>query len=302
MKKMFSNLKAEAHKKRCSQIVIEHPCYGSGAHFKFGRVHLPVVSSCNIGCNYCIRKYDCANENRPGITSKLITAQEAAGRVRFAAQSDPRLRVVGIAGPGDPLSSEVTFETLRLVQAEFPQLTRCISTNGLLLPEKISQLKEAGVSALTITINAVDPDIGSKIYSFVSYQGKTYTGRKAFEVLSKNQLDGLAAAVEAGMVVKVNSVYIPGINDEHLVEVARTVRDKGAYIMNIMPLIPQAKFADIPKPTLQEIQRVRHLCEGMLFQFHNCVQCRADAVGVPSEESCGSQFTGFGQSSGSEVK
>ena len=293
---MVSYEKSEIRKKICSQIVQEHPCYGSGAHFKFGRVHLPVVSTCNIGCNYCIRKYDCANENRPGVTSKVITAEEAMERVRFAVQKDPRLRVVGIAGPGDPLSSDVTFDTLRQVKKEFPHLTRCVSTNGLLLPEKLAQLKEVGVSALTITINAVDPKVGEQIYSFVRYQNKTYLGRRAFEVLSKNQLDGLRAAVDAGIVVKVNSVFIPGINSEHVVDVARTVRDMGAYIMNIMPLIPQAKFAHIPPPSLQEIQRIRHLCEGMLFQFHNCVQCRADATGVPSEESCGGNFTGFGES------
>jgi nitrogen fixation protein NifB len=277
------------------ETIREHPCYGAGAHFKFGRVHLPVVTGCNIGCNYCVRKYDCANENRPGVTSRVITPKQALGRVQFAARHDPRLRVVGISGPGDPLSNDVTFETLRLVQAEFPKLTRCISTNGLLLPDKLDQLKEAGVSALTITINAVDADVGSKIYSFVRYNGKTLRGKKAFETLSKNQLDGLKAAADAGMVVKVNTVYIPGINAAHVPKVAQTVSDLGAYVMNIMPLIPQGKFAHIAAPSMQEIHNMRQICGGMLYQFHNCVQCRADASGVPSEESCGNRFTGFTQ-------
>jgi nitrogen fixation protein NifB len=161
--------------------------------------------------------------------------------------------------------------------------------------------KEVGVTALTITINAVNSEIGSQIYSFVDYKGKTYRGREAFEVLSKNQLTGLCEAADAGIVVKVNSVYIPGVNSEHLVEVAKTVRDLGAYIMNIMPLIPQGKFAHITAPTLKDIQRMRRSCEGILFQFHNCVQCRADAVGVPSEEACGTQFTGFERYQKSEV-
>ncbi len=287
---------------RCLQITKEHPCYGSGAHFKFGRVHLPVVSSCNIGCNYCIRKYDCVNESRPGVTSKLITPTEAIEQVRAVAQSDPRLRVVGISGPGDPLSSDVTFETLRLVQEEFPHLTRCIATNGLLLPDKIGTLKDLGVNALTITINATDPAIGEQIYSYVRYKGETLHGRKAFAVLNRNQLEGLRLAAQAGMAVKVNSVFIPGINSEHLVEVAKTVRDLGAFVMNIMPLIPQAKFANIPVPSLKDIQIIRNICGGFLFQFHNCVQCRADAIGVPSEETCGAHFTGFGCTSKVEVK
>lgn len=287
-------MQSETLKARRSQVVMEHPCYGEGAHFKFGRVHLPVVSGCNIGCNYCVRKYDCVNESRPGVTSKVITAKEALGKVRAAVQKDPRLRVVGIAGPGDPLSSEVTFDTLRQVKKEFPHLTRCIATNGLLLPDKLEQIIEADVRALTITINAVDAEVGSKIYSFVRYKDKILHGQAAFNQLSENQLEGLRDAADAGIVVKVNSVYIPGINSEHLAEVAKTVRDIGAYVMNIMPLIPQAKFADIPAPSIQDIQRVRHTCEGILFQFHNCVQCRADAVGVPGE-SCGSKFSAFNQ-------
>ena len=285
---MLSFAQTEARQKICSQIIHEHPCYGTeGAHFKFGRIHLPVVSGCNIGCNYCVRKYDCVNESRPGVTSKVITSKEAIERVRFAARSDSRLRVVGIAGPGDPLSSDVTFQTLLHVQNEFPHLTRCVATNGLLLPQKLEELKEVGVTALTITINAVDADVGSQIYDYVNYRGKTLRGKAAFEVLSKNQLVGLRAAADLGMVVKVNSVYIPGINSAHMVEVAETVRSLGAYVHNIMPLIPQGKFAQIPAPSMQQIQEVRHACKGILFQFHNCIQCRADAVGVPGEEARG---------------
>ncbi len=279
------------HKEICSQKVKEHPCYGAKAHFKYGRVHLPVVSTCNIGCNYCIRKFDCVNESRPGVTSKLLTPQQAIETVREAARADSRLRVVGISGPGDPLSSDVTFETFRLVQKEFPHLTRCLSTNGLMLPDKLDLLKEVGLNTLTVTINAVDPDIGSKIYSFVRYNNQTLRGKEAFEVLSKKQLEGLRAAVDAGIVVKVNSVFIPGINDDHLIDVAKKVRQQGAYIMNIMPLIPQAKFANIPAPTVHDIQQIRNVCEDTMFQFHHCRQCRADAVGVPGEEGCGSRLT-----------
>jgi nitrogen fixation protein NifB len=160
-----------------------------------------------------------------------------------------------------------------------------------MLPDKLDLLKEVGLNTLTVTINAVDPDIGSKIYSFVRYNNQTLRGKEAFEVLSKKQLEGLRAAVDASIVVKVNSVFIPGINDDHLIDVAKKVRQQGAYIMNIMPLIPQAKFANIPAPTVHDIQQIRNVCEDTMFQFHHCRQCRADAVGVPGEEGCGSRLT-----------
>lgn len=55
-----------------------HPCYNKDAAANWGRLHLPVAPNCNIQCNYCNRKYDCANENRPGVTQHVYTPQEGA--------------------------------------------------------------------------------------------------------------------------------------------------------------------------------------------------------------------------------
>lgn len=273
------------YKKSCkSKVIAAHPCYSSRAHRTFGRVHLPVAPKCNVQCNFCIRKFACANENRPGVTTKIITPKEAVDVVGKAVAYDPRIRVVGIAGPGDPLANDETIETFKLVGEEFPTLIKCMSTNGLALPERVDELDSAGVITLTITVNAVDPQIGEKIYSFVKYGGETYRGTEAFEILSKNQLDGLSMAVERGMVIKVNSVLIPGINDQHLIEVARKVRNLGAYTMNILPLIPQGKFSSLRAPSPMELEPIRDECELVIRQFKDCIQCRADAIGVPGEE------------------
>ncbi len=274
------------HVKACEEKVYGHPCYGEKAHFSFGRVHLAVAPKCNIKCNYCQRKHDCANENRPGVASEIITPEEAVERVRWALEEEPRIRVAGIAGPGDPLANEATFETFARLKEEFPDLIRCLSTNGLLLPASLERLEEVGVTTLTITINALEAGVGRRIYSFVNYRGKILRGREAFETLNRNQLLGLEKAVKRGMVVKVNSVLIPGVNDAHLEEVAGAVRDLGAYTMNIMPLIPKAKFASVPAPSQDLLERVRDGCGSIIRQFRHCKQCRADAVGVPGEEGC----------------
>jgi nitrogen fixation protein NifB len=263
--------------------VATHPCYSSAAHSQFGRIHVPVARKCNIQCGYCVRKYDCANENRPGVTTQVVSPLEAMQTVQQALDYEPRLKVLGIAGPGDPLANDATLETLHLAKAQFPSLVLCLSTNGLALPDKVDEMAKAGVVGLTITINAIDPEIGGKIYPYIRYKGKTYQGREGFEILSRNQLEGLERAARYGMVIKVNSVLIPGVNDEHLVEVARTVKSLGAYVMNIMPLIPQANFKDVKAPTLKDLTRVRNQCETHLKQFRDCNQCRADAIGVPGE-------------------
>ncbi|STS91888.1 nitrogenase cofactor biosynthesis protein NifB [Klebsiella variicola] len=62
-------------------------------------MHLPVAPACNLQCNYCNRKFDCSNESRPGVSSTLLTPEQAVLKVRQVAQAIPQLSVVGIAGP-----------------------------------------------------------------------------------------------------------------------------------------------------------------------------------------------------------
>ncbi len=248
----LSLTKTEARKKSCARMLQNHPASSSGARLRFNRIELSVASRSNVGCNYCDTKTQNSKD-----TAKIETAQDAIELVRLAAKSDPRLRVVSISGEGDPLGSEVTFETLRMVQDEFPHFTRCITTDGLLLPKTLPLLEETGVSAVSINVNAVDAEVGSQIYSYVRLNGKTLRGREAFEVLSINQLEGLRNAADAGLMVKVNAAYIPGVNSEHLVEVARIVRSLGAYVLDIVPLGSNG----LGGVSAEELAQIRRDCE-----------------------------------------
>ncbi|OEU43496.1 nitrogenase cofactor biosynthesis protein NifB [Methanosarcina sp. Ant1] len=264
--------------------IAEHPCYDKKAQHKFGRIHLAVAPKCNIQCNFCVREFDCVNESRPGVTSKVLTPQEALEKTEQIRADYPFIKVVGIAGPGDPLANDATFETFELIKNEFPELTLCMSTNGLLLPEKLQDLLRVGVSTLTVTVNAIDPEIQAKIVNHIVYHGKVYRGVEAAEIQIKNQLEGIKAAIDAGLVVKVNTVLIPGINDKHVVEIARKLNELGVYIMNVMPLINQGAFADIEPPTAEERKTVQEACEPYVMQMRHCRQCRADAYGLLSQD------------------
>jgi nitrogen fixation protein NifB len=246
-------------------------------------VHLPVAPRCNIHCNYCDRRVsDCHRVFRPGVSARVVNAAEAVGLVGRALKSEPRIRVAGIAGPGEPLANGETFATLQTVHERFPDLILCLSTNGLLLPQHAQSLAALGVRTITVTVNSVNPSISAKIYSYVNYDHRRLKGTEAAELLLRKQLQGIEAAVEAGMLVKVNTVLIPGLNDQHLVEVSSEVARRGAWIQNIMPLIPLSNFKH-RRPAMNCAWR-REACERFLPQFRLCLQCRADAVGVPGEE------------------
>jgi nitrogen fixation protein NifB len=263
-----------------------HPCYTEKAHTKFARMHLPVAPRCNIQCNYCNRKYDCTNESRPGVTSELLSPEQAVEKIRYVKERIPYLSVIGIAGPGDPLANEDTFRTLELVGKEFPEMTLCLSTNGLMLPASVQRLKQLGIKFITVTVNAVDPKVGAKMYDFVLWEGKTLHGEEAAAKLIEKQTEGIKMAVAAGMLVKVNTVMVAGINDDHIPEVAKKVKSLGAYVVNIIPMIPVpgTKFAELRAPTAEQRKKLQDLCEPDIKQMRHCRFCRADAIGLLGED------------------
>jgi nitrogen fixation protein NifB len=269
----------------------KHPCYSEEAHHYYARMHVAVAPACNIQCNYCNRKYDCANESRPGVVSELLTPEEAAHKVLVIAGKIPQMTVLGIAGPGDPLANpEKTFRTFELISQKAPDIKLCLSTNGLMLPDYVDRIKQLNIDHVTITINMVDPEIGAKIYPWVHYRRKRYKGIEGIRILHERQMEGLQALQEADILCKVNSVLIPGINDEHLVEVNEVIRSKGAFLHNIMPLISAPEhgthfgLTGQRGPTPKELKTLQDKCSGNMKMMRHCRQCRADAVGLLGED------------------
>jgi len=263
-----------------------HPCFGEHACSN-ARVHLPVAPECNIQCNYCLRSFDCMNESRPGVSSKILTPLEAFDRYKTMKQTLTNLTVVGIAGPGDALANfEETRETLRLIREHDPDITFCIATNGLMLPQYVGELKALGVSHVTVTVNAVDPEVGAKIYKHIHFMGETYTGIEGASILIANQLTGIKMLKDSGIVCKVNCVTLKGINDNHIYYVTKKAAELGAFITNIMPHIPVkgSAFEALDRMTNKEIEALRAQCGINIKQMTHCRQCRSDAAGTLTED------------------
>jgi nitrogen fixation protein NifB len=83
---------------------------------------------------------------------------------------------------------------------------------------------------------------------------------------------------------------IPGINDEHMPEVNAAIRERGAFLHNIMPLISAPEHGTYfglngqPGPTPKELKAVQDKCSGNMKLMRHCRQCRADAVGLLGED------------------
>lgn len=267
-----------------AHITKAHPCFNEKMHDKVGRAHVPVAPKCNIYCNFCTRDLKNDTEDRPGVASCVMKPDDAIKHIKEVTAEGP-ISVVGVAGPGDSLANEETLEFFEKLKDTNDDLIRCMSTNGLLLPKYADKLAELGVNSVTVTVNAIDPDIAKDIYTFINYEGEIIKGREAVEILIKNQLEGIEKAAANGLIIKVNSVLIPGLNDEHIVEIAREVKKRGASMMNILPLIPLNKMKDYNRPDCAMMEKVRDEVEEILPVFRACTQCRADAYGIPGKKS-----------------
>ncbi|MDR0310459.1 MAG: radical SAM protein [Acidobacteriota bacterium] len=271
---------------RASRAFSDHPCFYGSARARRGRVHLPVAPDCNIRCNFCNRLYDCANESRPAVTQGILAPDNVIPYLDFLLRRRRDISVVGIAGPGDSMCSpERTLETLRDIHAAYPHLLICVSTNGLNLAGHVDDLAEAGVTHVTVTVNAVDPLVGRHIYSHVTVNNREYHGVEAFSLLLSRQKEAIRQLKAKNLIVKVNTVVIPGINDDHVRAIAKEAAGLGVDVMNCIPMIPVegTPFERLKSPTDREMSSIRDLASLYIPQMYHCQRCRADAAGLLSD-------------------
>lgn len=265
----------------------KHPCFNADAKGKFGRVHLPVAPKCNIKCNFCDRKYDCVNESRPGVTSTVLSPEQAGIYMDKVLEKEPRITVAGIAGPGDPFANgPETIGTMRTIRKNHPETLLCVSSNGMAIAPYIEALAEIEVSHVTITVCAVDPEIGQKIYSWVKDGNVIYKGLQGAKLLLSRQLAAIKKLRLHNITIKVNCIVIPGINDHHIEEVAIKMKELGVDLFNAMAMFPNVNtpFAEIEQPSKELMEELRASAEVHLPQMRHCTRCRADAVGLLDDD------------------
>ena len=282
----------------------DHPCFSDGARHRVGRIHLPVAPRCNMQCNYCNRDFECVNESRPGVSGALLKPGQAADYLDMVLERIPDIKVVGIAGPGDPFAnSDETLETLRLVRMRHPEMILCLATNGLELSRYVDDLEALKLSHVTVTVNAVDPAYGRWIYAWARRDGRIYRGLEAAGVIIENQLEAIKKLKEKDMTVKINTVVVPGINDCHVGEIARRVAELGADVMNCMPLyhVQGTPLHDVAPPSQELLRLVREEAKAFMPQMGHCSRCRADAAGMIGEPQSKEIMELLKKASGSHV-
>jgi len=165
-----------------------------GRSFKTLRVSL--LSRCNLGCVYCTTGEDEIKENNHH--SPLLSADELLQCIEKL-HSVLNLETIRFTG-GEPLLYHQLTEIITGVKKIGIQEIK-ITTNGFLLDRMAQPMKDAGMQSINVSLDAVDEDV----FFLISRRSHV-----------KKVLDGIDAALKAGLKVKINAVIMKGINDSQI--------------------------------------------------------------------------------------
>jgi cyclic pyranopterin phosphate synthase len=178
----------------------------------FGRplrdLRISVTDRCNFRCVYCMPKEVYGRDHRFLDRKELLTFEEIARVARIFV--DGGVRKIRITG-GEPLVRRDLERLIEQLAALDVDLT--LTTNGSLLPQKAKALAAAGLTRVTVSLDALDD--------------ATFRALNDVDFPVDRVLEGIDVAQDAGLPVKVNAVVKRGANEDQVVPMAAFFREQG---------------------------------------------------------------------------
>ncbi|CAJ3483343.1 molybdenum cofactor biosynthesis protein A [Burkholderia pseudomallei] len=181
-------------------------------------LRISVTDRCNFRCVYCMPRTVFGKDYPFLPHSALLTLEEIERLARlFVAHGVEKIRITG----GEPLlrkNLEFLIERLaNMTTVDGRPLDITLTTNGSLLMRKAKSLRDAGLSRVTVSLDALDDTLFKRMNDA--------------DFASADVLDGIFAAHAAGLApVKVNMVVKRGTNDAEIVPMARRFKGTGVVL------------------------------------------------------------------------
>ena len=175
-------------------------------------LRISVTDRCNFRCRYCMPREEFGKSHDFIPKTEILSYEEITN---FVKACEPLgLRKVRITG-GEPLLRKDIHHLVR--QLSSMDMEVALTTNGSLLENNAADLAESGLSRVTISLDAIDQEVHSKI-----------TDSK---VSVTDILDGISAAIryELGP-VKINCVVQRGVNEHQIPKLVRKFRGTGVIV------------------------------------------------------------------------
>ena len=178
-------------------------------------LRLSVIEACNFRCPYCMPAELYGEEFTFLPRSEILSFEEIERLSRlFLDLGVAKIRLTG----GEPLVRAHLTDLVERIAALEPGLDLAMTTNGALLTPVAEDLKKAGLTRITVSLDSLDPEV------FTAMCGRD-------NVHPDVVLEAIDAAAAAGLTpVKINCVVQRGVNDHTIADLARHFRGTGHVV------------------------------------------------------------------------
>jgi nitrogen fixation protein NifB len=164
-----------------------------------------------------------------------MTPDDALDLVAAAMEDRTPPSAIEIGGPGEPLLDASTYVVLRRLRAACRDLPLAVWTNGVLLPDRLDELVRSGVTGVTLSLNAAASSAARKIYNEAIFHCRKYVEDEAADLVLRQQWEGFAAAVRAGINVTVYTAKIGKVNSRDIPVIEKRAKSIGADRVIVAP-------------------------------------------------------------------
>lgn len=182
---------------------------------KFEKLRVSLLNSCNFSCEYCTAEsigVEYPSEQHLVNKEEILPVHEILKLILAVHEINP-LRSIRLTGGEPLLYPHLAHLIEQLNKAGIEDLR--LTTNGYYLAERIEKLKMAGLKSINISIDAIQPETLHKI-------SRNSNAEKVFE--------GIDAAIESGLNVKLNAVIMRGRNEKEILPLLEFAAEKGVKI------------------------------------------------------------------------
>ena len=175
-------------------------------------LRISVTDRCNFRCNYCMPPEEFSYDHEFLPRSEILSFEEITLIIKSMLKLG--LKKVRITG-GEPLLRKDICKLISMIRECDSELDIALTTNGSLLGKFAKNLAESGLDRVTVSVDAIDDELIRDISNST--------------VSSKEIIDGIIAAKDSGLEVKINTVVINGFNENQILPLVELF-----YRMNVI--------------------------------------------------------------------
>lgn len=177
-------------------------------------LRISVTDRCNFRCTYCMPKEVFDDDYQFLAHDEVLTFEEIVRLAKiFRGYGIEKIRLTG----GEPLLRKEIELLVEMLSRELPGIVLTLTTNGSALKTKARALKAAGLTRISVSLDSLDDA------TFRAMNNADYPVSKVLEAIDEAVAAGLAP-------VKINMVVKRGVNDRHIVDMARHFRNSGNIV------------------------------------------------------------------------